>query len=223
MIRVLIVDDHPVVRDGLRGVLDGEPDMTVVGEAGHGAEALARVGDAAPDVVLMDLRMPRVDGVAATRALGARTGDRPAVVVLTTFDGDDSVLAALRAGAAGYLLKHTPPAEIVDAVRRAAAGEPVLSPSVTRSVMEMAADRAPAGPDPAARARIALLSDRERDVAAAVAEGLSNGEIADRLHLSVSSVKAHLSSAMTKLDLTNRTQLAILAYESGRSARPGGG
>lgn len=223
MIRVLVVDDDPLVRSGLTMMLGGAADVEVVGEAADGSAVPTAVDALAPDVVLMDLRMPRLDGVAATRALNARTGDRPAVVVLTTFDGDDSVLAALRAGAAGYLLKHTPPAEIVDAVRRAAAGDPVLSPSVTRSVMEMAADRAPAGPDPAARARIALLSDRERDVAAAVADGLSNGEIADRLHLSVSSVKAHLSSAMTKLDLTNRTQLAILAYESGRSARPGGG
>ena len=167
--------------------------------------------------------MPRLDGIAATRALTGRAGPRPAVVVLTTFDGDDTVLGALRAGAAGYLLKHTPPAEIVDAVRRAAAGEPVLSPAVARSVIAMAADRSPAGPDHDALHRIGVLSERERDVAVAVAEGLSNAEIAQRLHLSVSSVKSTLSGALTKLDLTNRTQLAILAHEATRAIRSGEG
>ncbi|GAA3244032.1 response regulator transcription factor [Pseudonocardia petroleophila] len=218
MIRVLVVDDDPLVRSGLALMLGGAVDIELVGESSDGSGVLAAVDALAPDVVLMDVRMPRLDGIAATRALTSRPGDGPAVVVLTTFDGDDTVLGALRAGAAGYLLKHTPPAKIVDAVRRAAAGDPVLSPSVTRSVIAMAAERAPAGPDPDARARMALLSEREQEVASAVADGLSNGEIAAALHLSMSSVKSHLSAAMTKLDLTNRTQLAILAY----AARSGG-
>jgi len=175
----------------------------------------------APHVVLMDVRMPVLDGIAATTALGRRTGSGfggPAVVMLTTFDADETVLAALRAGAAGFLLKHTPPAQIVDAVRRAAAGDPVLSPSVTRSVIAMAA----AGPGPDtpgdsdAVARMNLLTDREREVAHAVSEGLSNAEIAERFHLSTSSIKATISSALTRLDLTNRIQLAILAHESRR-------
>ncbi|MFD1520225.1 response regulator transcription factor [Pseudonocardia yunnanensis] len=220
-IRVLVVDDDPLVRSGLTMMLGGAGDIEVVGGAADGADVVDAVGRLAPHVVLMDVRMPVLDGITATTALGRRTGSAvggPAVVMLTTFDADETVLAALRAGAAGFLLKHTPPAQIVDAVRRAAAGDPVLSPSVTRSVIAMAAGRP--GPDTSgdsdAVARMNLLTDREREVAHAVSEGLSNAEIAERLHLSTSSIKATISSALTRLDLTNRIQLAILAHESRR-------
>ncbi|GAA1237979.1 response regulator [Pseudonocardia alaniniphila] len=220
-IRVLIVDDDPLVRSGLTMMLGGAGDIQVVGGSADGADVVDAVDRLAPHVVLMDVRMPVLDGIAATTALGRRTGpglDGPAVVMLTTFDADETVLAALRAGAAGFLLKHTPPAQIVDAVRRAAAGDPVLSPSVTRSVIAMAAARR--GPDTHgdsdAVARMNVLTDREREVAHAVSEGLSNAEIAERLHLSTSSIKATISSALTRLDLTNRIQLAILAHESRR-------
>lgn len=215
MTTVLIVDDDALVRAGLVMMLAGAGDVEVVGEAADGAEVPDAVRRLRPDVVLMDVRMPVLDGIAATRAL-VSGGDGPAVIVLTTFDTDATVLAALRAGAAGYLLKHTPPARIVDAVRRAAAGEPVLSPEVTRSVIAMAAGTVPDRTRRDARARIERLSAREREVARAVCEGLSNDEIARQLHLSASSVKSTVSAALTKLDLTNRTQLAILTYEATR-------
>ena len=220
MIRVLVVDDDALVRSGLTLMLGGAGDVEVVGEQADGTGVVAAVERLDPDVVLMDLRMPGLDGIATTRALTARDGDRPAVVVLTTFDTDDQVLGALRAGAAGYLLKHTPPGQIVDAVRRAAAGEPVLSPGITRSVIALASTRAPAGP---ARSRLDRLTGREREVARAVADGLSNAEIATRLYLSVGSVKTHLSAALAKLDLTNRVQLAILAHEAGAGEPDGDG
>jgi DNA-binding NarL/FixJ family response regulator len=165
------------------------------------------------------VRMPVLDGIAATAALARRSAaPGPAVVMLTTFDADDTVLAALRAGAAGFLLKHTPPEQIVEAVRRAAAGDPVLSPDVARSVIAMAArnHRNHSDPGPAARARMEQLTEREREVALAVSEGLSNAEIGEHMHLSTSSIKATISSALTRLDLTNRIQLAILAHESRR-------
>ncbi|MDG4820691.1 response regulator transcription factor [Asanoa sp. WMMD1127] len=213
-VRVLLVDDDALVRAGLRLMLGGAPDIEVVGEAVDGAAVADQVNRTRPDVVLMDVRMPVVDGIAATRALA---GTRPAVIVLTTFDADATVVEAMRAGAAGFLLKHTPPEQIVDAVRRAAAGEPVLSPSVARTLIEhvaAAGDRAGQGRRDKARERLASLSERERAVAAAVAEGLSNGDIAERMFMSVGSVKAHISSALTKLDLTNRIQLALLAHDA---------
>jgi DNA-binding NarL/FixJ family response regulator len=216
---VLVVDDDPLVRSGLALMLGGASDIEVVGEAADGADVVDAVGTLAPDVVLMDVRMPVLDGIAATAALTRRPGETgPAVVMLTTFDADDTVLAALRAGAAGFLLKHTRPELIVEAVRRAAAGDPVLSPDVARSVIAMAAGnhRDGSDPGPTARARMDLLTEREREVALAVSEGLSNAEIGERLHLSTSSIKATISSALTRLDLTNRIQLAILAHESRR-------
>ncbi|MDO3705742.1 response regulator transcription factor [Micromonospora sp. C28SCA-DRY-2] len=215
-IRVLLVDDDALVRTGLRLMLGGAPDLDVVGEAADGADVVDAVARLRPDVVLMDVRMPVLDGIAATRNLGSRAGHRPAVIVLTTFDADATVLEALRAGAAGFLVKHTPPERIVDAVHRAAAGEPVLSPTVARALI----DRVAAGGDPVderrrrARERFALLTERERQVARAVAEGLSNADIAGRLFLSVGSVKAHISSALTRLDMTNRIQLALLAHDA---------
>jgi DNA-binding NarL/FixJ family response regulator len=212
VIRVLLADDDPLVRVGLTMMLRGAAGIEVVGEVGDGAGVAAAVRRHAPDVVLMDIRMPVMDGIAATRALaGARAA--PRVIVLTTFDTDRLVLEALRAGAAGYLLKHTEPEEIVEAVRRAARGEPVLSPSAARTLIDHALTGAGTRVEQAGR-RLASLTDREREIAAAVAEGLSNGEIGARLHLSTGTVKAHLSSALAKLDLDNRIQLALLAHDA---------
>jgi len=230
-IRVLLADDDPLVRTGLRLLLGGAADIEVVGEVGDGAQVAAAVARLRPDVVLMDIRMPVLDGIAATRALTGRAGAAagaagagpagrvPAVIVLTTFDADGNVLESIRAGAAGFLLKHTPPEQLVAAVRRAGVGEPVLSPTVARRLMDhVAGSDAGSGSRAAAADRLARLSDRERQVAVAVAEGWSNGEIADRLFMSVGTVKAHVSSALSKLDLANRIQLALLAHDA-RDAR----
>ena len=214
VVRVLIIDDDPLLRTGLAMMLGGAHDIQVVAEAGDGTEVPALVRQHAPDVVLMDIRMPVVDGLAATEALRARP-DAPEVLVLTTFDADDQVLRALRAGAAGFVLKDTPPAEIVTAVRRVAQGHPVLSPAVTRRLIDRVAD---AGDDlrrTRARDRLALLNDREREVAVAVGQGRSNAEIGAALHLSVSTVKTHVSRILTKLDLNNRVQIALLAHDAG--------
>jgi DNA-binding NarL/FixJ family response regulator len=212
VIRVLLADDDPLVRVGLTMMLRGAAGIEVVGEVGDGAGVAAAVRRHAPDVVLMDIRMPVMDGIAATRAL-AGTRSAPRVIVLTTFDTDRLVLAAMRAGAAGYLLKHTDPEEIVEAVRCAARGEPVLSPSAARTLIDHALTGAAPRVEQAGR-RLALLTDREREIAAAVAEGLSNSQIGARLHLSTGTVKAHLSSALAKLDLDNRIQLALLAHDA---------
>jgi DNA-binding NarL/FixJ family response regulator len=192
-------------------MLDGANGIRVVGEVGDGADVPAALDAHPVDVVLMDLRMPRVDGITATARARART-DPPEVVVLTTFDADEGVLRALRAGAGGFLLKDTPPAELVAAVRKAAAGEPILSPRITRRLM----DRAATGSDARDRARAALaaLSEREREVAMAVGRGASNGEIAAELHMGVATVKAHVSRILLKLGLGNRTQIALLAHDA---------
>ncbi|MFM9371498.1 response regulator [Streptomyces sp. Da 82-17] len=214
-VRLLLVDDDPLVRAGLSLMFGGADGVEIVGEAADGAEVPARVAELKPDVVLMDLRMPKVDGLTATEELRARP-DAPEVVVLTTFHADEQVLRALRAGAAGFVLKDTPPAEIVSAVRRVAAGDPVLSPTVTRQLIARAA-----GPDPysdrrgRAAARLAVLAEREREVAVAVGRGRSNAEIAAQLYMSVATVKAHVSRILTKLDLNNRVQIALLAHDAG--------
>lgn len=210
--RVLIVDDDALVRGGLTMMLDGVHGITVVGEARDGDEVLAAADAHRPDVVLMDLRMPRVDGITATRRLRARTPP-PEVVVLTTFDTDENILHALRAGAGGFLLKDTPPARIVDAVLRVAVGEPILSASVTRRLMDRTA--AQAGAHERARTALARLSPREHEVALAVARGCTNAQIAAQLYMSVATVKAHVSSILAKLDLDNRTQIALLAHDAG--------
>jgi DNA-binding NarL/FixJ family response regulator len=223
-VRVLLVDDDPLVRTGLLLMFRGAPDIEVVGELDDGADVADAVMKLAPDVILMDVRMPGTDGITATRVLTKRrehprqSAPAPAVIVLTTFDNDTTVLEALRSGAAGFLLKHTQPEQLIDAVRRAAAGEPVLSPGVARMLMDHVAG--PAGDQRAydARTRFALLTDREREVANAVAEGLSNSEIAEQLYMSMGTVKAHISSALTKLDLTNRIQLALLAHDAGSAS-----
>jgi len=213
-IRVVVVDDDPLVRSALALMLGGQADITVVGEAGDGREGLAVVRELRPDVVLMDIRMPRLDGLAATRELHARP-DPPHVIVLTTFDADDQVVGALAAGADGFLLKDTPPAEIVAALRKVAEGDPMLSPSVTRTLIDRV--RSGTGDDRTAQARQRLgrLTDRELDVARAVGAGLSNAEIAAQLHLSVPTVKGHVSRLFEKLAVTNRVQIAICIHDAG--------
>ncbi|WP_422745665.1 response regulator [Micromonospora sp. WMMD754] len=216
-VRVLIVDDDPLVRGALSMILGGVPDLTVVGEATDGAEVPAAVAAHAPDVVLMDIRMPRVDGLAATEALRA-TAEPPEVLVLTTFDADEQVLRALRAGASGFLLKDTPPAEIVAAVRRVAAGEATLSPAVTRKLIAHVTAAAPApGPDPKRDRAVRLLdglSEREREVALLLGRGRTNAEISAELFMSVATVKAYVSRLLTKLDLNNRVQVALLVQDA---------
>ncbi|MFJ7157450.1 response regulator [Streptomyces sp. NPDC101118] len=213
-IRVLLVDDDPLVRSGLRLMLGGASDIEVVAEAADGAEVAPLVDAHAPDVVLMDIRMPGVDGLAATETLRARPGP-PEVIVLTTFNTDEHVLRALRAGAAGFVLKHTPPAQIVDAVRRVAAGEPVLSPAVTQQLIAQVAGGS-GQPGRAARAReqLAGLGPREREVAVAVGEGKANAEIAAELYMSLPTVKTNVSRIMAKLGLNNRVQIALLVHDA---------
>ncbi|PVY97957.1 response regulator [Actinomycetospora cinnamomea] len=210
-IRVLVVDDDALVRGALVMMLDGADGIRVVGEAGDGEEVPGLVDTHAPHVVLMDLRMPRTGGITATRRLRERP-QAPDVVVLTTFDSDENVLRALRAGASGFLLKDTPPPRIVEAVRRVAFGDPILSPTVTRRLMEQAS--AQAGNRERARAALRCLSEREHEVAVAVARGRSNAEIAAAAHMSVATVKAHVSHVLTKLDLDNRTQIALLVHDA---------
>ncbi|WP_043666196.1 response regulator [Streptomyces xylophagus] len=218
MIRVLLVDDDPLVRSGLRLMLSGADDIEVVAEAADGGDVLALVEEHAPDLVLMDIRMPGVDGLKATELLRARPG-APAVVMLTTFKDDEQVLGALRAGAAGFLLKHTPPAEIVAAVRRVKAGEPVLSPAVTEQLIARVTQgdgTTPRRPEAAeARVRLDRLGDREREVAVAVGQGRTNAEIAAELYMSVATVKAHVSHILTKLEHTNRVQIALTVHYAG--------
>lgn len=211
---MLIADDDPLVRVGLAMMLGGEPDIRVVAEAGNGSEVGPLVDRHAPDVVLMDIRMPVMDGLAATEALRARPG-APEVVVLTTFDADAHVLRALRAGAAGFLLKDTPPAEIVAAVRQVARGRPVLSPSVTRRLIARVAESGHDLRRDHAAARLAVLNDRERQVAVAVGEGRSNAGIGAVLHLSVPTVKTYVSGVLAKLGFNNRVQIALLVHDAG--------
>jgi DNA-binding NarL/FixJ family response regulator len=215
-IAVVIVDDDALVRAGLAMILRGAPDIDIVGEAADGAEGLAVVERTKPDVVLMDIRMPRMDGLEATSRLAALT-EPPAVIVLTTFDADEYVVRALRDGATGFLLKDTPPAMIVDAVQRVAEGEPMLSPSVTAQLIRQIADTSTssvADTTRLARARLGRLSDREHEVAVAVGAGKANAEIATELYMSIATVKAHVSHILTKLDASNRVQIAICVHEA---------
>ncbi len=214
-IRVLVVDDDALVRSALTMMLDGaggDPGISVVGEAGDGAAVPDAIAAHAPDVVLMDIRMPRVDGITATRRLRQRP-EAPHVIVLTTYDTDDNLLEALRAGADGFLLKDAPPDRIVEAIGRVMDGDPILAPSLTRRLMDRAAGQA----NTSRRARAALdeLTPRERDVALAVAAGASNADIGERLDLSLATVKAHVSRVMVKLGVTNRTQVALLVHDAG--------
>ncbi|MEU0546367.1 response regulator transcription factor [Micromonospora sp. NPDC005979] len=209
-IRVVIVDDDPLVRGMLTLMLDGADGIAVVGEAADGATAITAVDRHLPDVVLMDIRMPGVNGITATERLRRRHRP-PEIIVLTTFDTDEHVLRALRAGASGFLLKDTPPEQISQAVRAVAAGNPMLSPGVTRRLMQRVASGAASYER--ANDQLALLTPRERDVVLAIARGRSNAEIATELLMSVTTVKAHVSHILTKLDLDNRTQIALLAHD----------
>lgn len=217
-IRVLLVDDDPLVRVSLRLMLAATPDIEVVGEACDGGEVAPLVRSRAPDVVLMDIRMPGVDGLAATEAL-RQEPEPPEVIVLTTFNTDEHVLRALRGGAAGFVLKDTPPEQIVAAVRKVAAGEPVLSPEVIRQLITQVSGAA--GRDSraaAARERLASLAEREREVALAIGQGKANARIATELYMSLATVKTHVSHILTKLGLNNRVQIALLVHDAGESA-----
>ncbi|MEU9840742.1 response regulator transcription factor [Actinomadura sp. NPDC048032] len=211
-IRVLLVDDEWLVRAGLATMLGGVEGIEIAGEAADGSAVPAAVRAARADVVLMDIRMPGTDGLTATRLLRA-AADAPEVIVLTTFDTDEHVLHALRAGAGGFLLKDTPPAEIVTAIRRVAAGEPMLSPSVTRKLITHVTGR-DHQTRTVARTRLACLTDSERRVAEAVGRGLSNAEAAAELYMSVTTVKTYVSRIMRKLDLNNRVQIALLVHDA---------
>jgi DNA-binding NarL/FixJ family response regulator len=211
-IRVLLVDDDALVRAGLSMMLNGAANLVIVGEAGDGDQVLAAVATHRPDVVLMDLRMPKVDGITATRRLRS-TPQPPEVIVLTTFDADENVLGALRAGASGFLLKDAPPAEIANAIRRVAAGDPILSPAVTRRLMLRAVVQENAKEQ--ALRQLQGLSPREREVVRAIADGQTNAEIAVSLFMSVPTVKAHVTHILTKAGLANRTQIALLAHDAG--------
>jgi DNA-binding NarL/FixJ family response regulator len=219
VIRVVLADDQALVRAGFRSLLDAQDDIEVIGEADDGEEAVRLAAELTPDVVLMDIRMPGLDGLSATRRIIAdeRTVD-VRVVILTTFGLDEYVFDAIRAGASGFLVKDTEPEELVQAVRVVAGGDALLSPSVTRQLIEEFATRAK---EPVAVGGLEeLLTDREREVVALVAEGLSNGEIAERLVLSPATAKTHVSRAMGKLRVRDRAQLVVIAYESGL-VRPG--
>jgi DNA-binding NarL/FixJ family response regulator len=212
-IRVAIADDHALVRAGFRALIEAEPGLEVIGEAADGSEAVELARTADPDVVLMDIRMPGTDGVAATSQITSHErAERPArVLILTTFDLDEYVYAALRAGASGFLLKDTPPAELLAAIRIVAAGDALLAPSVTRKLIREFARQSPAPPRPA----LDVLTGREQDVLALVARGSSNAEIAAELFISLATVKTHVSRLLTKLDARDRAQLIVVAYESG--------
>ena len=229
-VRVLLVDDQQLVRIGFRMILQDEPDIEVAGEATDGRQALEQAARLWPDVVVMDIRMPVMDGVEATRRLvgrsgegdaGAAPGHPPRVLILTTFDADEYVVEALRAGASGFLLKDVPPAEFAQAIRVVAAGDALLAPSVTRQLLDRFRDRLPA-PAGERHERLRELTERELEVLKLVARGLSNREIADRLVLAEPTVKTHVSHALLKLGLRDRAQAVVLAYEAGL-VRPGSG
>jgi DNA-binding NarL/FixJ family response regulator len=214
-IRVLLVDDQQLVRTGFRVILADEPDIDVVGEAADGRAAIEAAARLRPDVVVMDIRMPVMDGVEATRRIvdAAAGGAGPRVLVLTTFDADEYVVEALRAGASGFLLKDVPPAEFVRAIGVVAGGDALLAPSVTRQLLDRFRDRLPRTTDTRA-AELRELTEREVEVLTLVARGLSNREIADRLVLAEATVKTHVSHVLLKLDLRDRAQAVVLAYET---------
>ncbi|GAA2380099.1 putative two-component response regulator [Gordonia sihwensis NBRC 108236] len=210
----MIVDDDPLVRSGLRLLVGGDPGLEVIAEAGDGREALARYAADPVDLLLMDLRMPVMDGIDATAAFKAAPNP-PAVIVLTTFDADEYVVRALAVGADGFLLKDTPPAEIITAIGRVLAGEPALSPSVTAALIKQVVDGRDGNRESTAREAVDALTGREREVAVCLARGASNAEIASELYMSVATVKAHISRIFTKLDAANRVQVAIRIHDAG--------
>ncbi|WP_440067307.1 response regulator [Streptosporangium sp. OZ121] len=213
MIRIVLADDQALVRAGFRALLDAQPGMTVVAEASDGAEALRLVAEHEPDVVLMDIRMPGMDGLTATREMPAG----PRIIILTTFELDEYVFEALRGGASGFLVKDTEPAELIQAVRVVAGGDALLSPGVTRRLIAEYASRAK---EPHHARDLGLLTDREREVLALVGTGMTNDEIAGELFMSPATAKTHVSRTMMKLHARDRAQLVVIAYESGL-VRPG--
>ena len=215
-IRVLIVDDDALVRVGLTMLFAGVSDIEIVGEAADGSEVDHAVAERQPDVVLMDIRMPGMDGLTATEIVRGRERP-PEVIVLTTFDADDHVLRALRAGASGFLLKDTPPAGIVGAIRAVVAGEPILSPSITRRLIGHATINEGGERRRHAREQLGRLTEREREVAVAIGRGKSNAEISRELYMSIATVKAHVSHLLEKLKFNNRVQIALLAHDAGEA------
>ncbi|MER5227810.1 response regulator transcription factor [Streptomyces flaveus] len=221
MIRVLLADDEDLMRAGLRMMLDTQPDITVVGEAADGREAVRLAAAATPDVVLMDIRMPVLDGVAATRAIaGMAVNNSPKVLVLTTFELDEYVFAAVRAGASGFLLKRSSPETLLEGIRTLAAGDALLGPSVTRRLLAEFARATPATPPPDVVHRLSRLTDREREVLLLLGRGLSNAEIATRLHVGEATVKTHVGRVLDKLGLRDRVHAAVFAFDHGL-VRPG--
>ncbi|MFF9122736.1 response regulator [Streptomyces sp. NPDC014889] len=222
MTTVLVVDDQPLQRYGFRMLLDSVPETEVVGEAAHGAEAVRKVAELRPDVVLMDVRMPGMDGIEATRRIVA-AGGRSRVLVLTTFDLDEYVYAALRAGASGFLLKDARPEELLAGIRAVAVGDAVIAPALTRRLLHEFARLVPVGGDGSAEdPRLSSLTDREREILVAIGKGWSNGEIAARFVLSESTVKTHVGRVLAKIGARDRIQAVIFAYDHGL-ARPHGG
>ncbi len=223
MIRLVVVDDQELIRAGFRMILSAQDDMTIVGEAGDGAEALRLLRTVAADVVVMDIRMPVMDGVEATHELCARP-DAPRVLVLTTFDTDEDAFAALQAGASGFLLKNVPPSELLAAIRVVAAGDAIVAPRITRRLLDrFAGHLVPAVAPPSDTSRLAQLTEREQQVLLLVAQGLSNAEIGQRLHVAATTIKTHVGRILAKLELRDRVQAVVLAYETGivRPERPG--
>ena len=212
-VRVVLADDEALLRVGFRMILDAQGEIEVVAEASNGAEAVAAAAAHSPDVIVMDVRMPEMDGIAATQII-ARDHPDVRVLILTTFDLDEYAFAGLRAGASGFLLKNAPPDELVAAIRTVAAGDAVVAPRVTRRLLDTFAERMPAAAVPAREDRLAQLTDREREVLQAIAAGLSNQEIADSLVLSEATVKSHVSRMLAKLGLRDRVQAVIFAYDT---------
>ncbi|MFD3477419.1 response regulator [Streptomyces sp. NPDC058695] len=222
MTTVLVVDDQPLQRYGLRMLLDSVPETEVVGEAAHGADAVRKAAEIRPDVVLMDVRMPGMDGIEATRRIVA-TGDRSRVLVMTTFDLDEYVYAALRAGASGFLLKDARPEELLAGIRAVAVGDAVIAPALTRRLLYEFAQLVPAGTNGSAEdSKLSSLTDREREILVAIGKGWTNGEIATRFVLSESTVKTHVGRVLSKIGARDRIQAVIFAYDHGL-ARPHGG
>ncbi|MET9337895.1 MULTISPECIES: response regulator transcription factor [unclassified Nonomuraea] len=217
-IRVLLVDDQPLLRTGFRLILEAEPDIAVVGQAGDGKDALEQARALLPDVVLMDIRMPGVDGIEATRRIvrdAAAGAHVPKVLVLTTFDLDEYIVEALRSGASGFLLKDVPPDELVQAIRVVASGDAIVAPSVTRRLLDRFAAKLPSAYQQATPARLDRLTERELEVLRLIARGMSNAEIAAKLVVSETTVKTHVGNVLTKLGLRDRVQAVVLAYETG--------
>ena len=214
MIRVALVDDDRLIREGLRMIVANEADLEVVGQAGNGREAIALVREQEIDVMLMDIRMPAMDGIEATRQIVELDG-APRIIILTTFELDEYVFEALRAGASGFLLKRIPPEQLLEGIRVVAAGEALLSPSVTRRLIEAFTRKAPVRADPAQSQRVSVLTPRELEVLAGIGRGLSNQELAEQLFIADNTVKTHVKRVFTKIEARDRAQAVVIAYQAG--------